>query len=61
MRVCARRADVAGRFDPVKFNPATEGPMGDTGWLIVAIVSGVLAIIGWVARERWIIRRRRRR
>ena len=31
--------------------------MGDTGWLIVAIVSGVLAVIGWVARERWLIRR----
>lgn len=39
----------------------TEDEMGDTGWLIVAIVSGVLAVIGWVARERWIIRRRRRR
>ena len=35
--------------------------MGDTGWLIVAIVSGVLAVIGWVVREGWIIRRRRRR
>jgi uncharacterized membrane protein YbhN (UPF0104 family) len=35
--------------------------MGDTGWLIVAIVSGVLAVIGWAVRERWIIRRRRRR
>jgi len=35
--------------------------MGDTGWLIVAIVAGLLAAIGWVVRERWIIRRRRRR
>ena len=50
-----------GRFDPVTFNRQTEDEMGDTGWLIVAIVSGVLAVIGWVTRERWIIRRRRRR
>ena len=50
-----------GRFDPVTFNPQTEDEMGNTGWLIVAIVSGVLAVIGWVARERWLIRRRRRR
>ncbi len=35
--------------------------MRDTGWLIVAIVAGVLAVIGWIVRERWIIRRRRRR
>lgn len=34
--------------------------MGDTGWLIVAIVTGVLAVVGWIARERWIMRRRRR-
>jgi len=33
--------------------------MGDTGWLIVAIVTGVLAVAGWIARERWIMRRRR--
>jgi len=24
--------------------------MGDTGWLIVAIVTGVLAAVGWIAR-----------
>jgi uncharacterized membrane protein YbhN (UPF0104 family) len=34
--------------------------MRDTAWLIVAIVAGVLAVIGWIARERWIMRRRRR-
>jgi len=38
-----------------------EAAMGDTGWLIVAIVTGVLAAVGWIARERWIMRRRRRR
>ena len=35
--------------------------MGYTGWLIVAIVTGVLEAAGWIARERWIMRRRRRR
>jgi uncharacterized membrane protein YbhN (UPF0104 family) len=35
--------------------------MRDTGWLIMAIVAGVLTVVGWIARERWIIRRRRRR
>jgi len=35
--------------------------MGDTGWLIVANVAGVLTIVGWIVRERWIIRRRRQR
>jgi uncharacterized membrane protein YbhN (UPF0104 family) len=34
--------------------------MGDIGWLIVAIVAGLLAVIGWIVRERWIMRRRRR-
>jgi len=34
--------------------------MGDTAWLVLAIVAGVLATTGWVARERWIHRRRRR-
>lgn len=34
--------------------------MRDTAWLIVAIVAGVLTVIGWIVRERWIIRRRRR-
>jgi uncharacterized membrane protein YbhN (UPF0104 family) len=34
--------------------------MRDAGWLIVAIVAGLLAVIGWIARERWIMRRRRR-
>lgn len=35
--------------------------MGDIGWLVVAILAGLLAMIGWIARERWIMRRRRRR
>ncbi len=35
--------------------------MSETGWLVVAIVAGVLAAVGWVARERWIMRRRRGR
>jgi hypothetical protein len=35
--------------------------MRDTIWLIVAIVAGVLAAVGWIARERWLVRRRRRR
>jgi hypothetical protein len=35
--------------------------MRDTLWRIVAIVAGVLAAVGWIARERWLVRRRRRR
>jgi hypothetical protein len=35
--------------------------MRDTVWLIVAIVAGVLAALGWIARERWLMRRRGRR
>jgi uncharacterized membrane protein YbhN (UPF0104 family) len=34
--------------------------MRELGWLVVAVVVGVLAVVGWVARERWIMRRRRR-
>ena len=34
--------------------------MRELGWLVVAVVVGVLAAVGWVARERWIVRRRRR-
>ena len=34
--------------------------MRELGWLAVAFVVGVLAAVGWVARERWIMRRRRR-
>jgi uncharacterized membrane protein YbhN (UPF0104 family) len=34
--------------------------MRDLVWLLVAVVAGVLAAVGWVARERWIMRRRRR-
>ena len=34
--------------------------MRDLVWLLVAVVVGVLAAVGWIARERWIMRRRRR-
>ena len=34
--------------------------MSETGWLVLAITTGLLAAVGWVARERWIMRRRRR-
>ncbi len=34
--------------------------MRAVGWLVLAIVVGILAAVGWVARERWIMRRRRR-
>jgi hypothetical protein len=34
--------------------------MRELGWLVVAIVVGLVAAVGWVARERWIMRRRRR-
>jgi len=34
--------------------------MRDLVWLLVAVVAGVLAAVGWIARERWILRRRRR-
>jgi uncharacterized membrane protein YbhN (UPF0104 family) len=27
-------------------------------WLVVAVVAGVLAVVGWIARERWLMRRR---
>ena len=33
--------------------------MRDLVWLIVAVVAGLLAAVGWIARERWIMRRRR--
>jgi len=35
--------------------------MRDVVWLIVAVVAGILAAVGWVARERWLMRRRRGR
>jgi uncharacterized membrane protein YbhN (UPF0104 family) len=34
--------------------------MRELVWLLVAVVAGVLAAVGWIARERWIMRRRRR-
>jgi uncharacterized membrane protein YbhN (UPF0104 family) len=33
--------------------------MRDLVWLVVAVVAGLLATVGWIARERWIMRRRR--
>jgi hypothetical protein len=35
--------------------------MNDTLWLIVAVVFGALVAYGWIMRERWIHRRRRRK
>ena len=35
--------------------------MSEGGWLVVAITAGVLALVGWIARERWVSRRWRRR
>ena len=35
--------------------------MSEVGWLAVAIVAGVLFVVGWIKRERWIARRRGRR
>jgi hypothetical protein len=32
----------------------------EAGWLALALVAGVLFAIGWVKRELWIHRRRRR-
>ncbi len=34
--------------------------MTETAWLIVAVVVGALAAYGWIKREVWIHRRRRR-
>jgi len=51
-----------GKFNPVIYDSGSRRKqMRDTVWLIVAIVAGVLAVVGWVARERWLIRRRRGR
>ena len=33
--------------------------MRDLVWLVVAVVAGLLAAVGWIARERWVMRRRR--
>jgi hypothetical protein len=35
--------------------------MSDTAWLVLAVAVGTLVVTAWVARERWIHRRRRRR
>jgi hypothetical protein len=50
-------------FEPTIF---TEAPlfdqvahaMSDSGWLLVALLFGALAAIGWIKREMWIRRRR---
>jgi hypothetical protein len=34
--------------------------VSEVGWLLVAIVAGVLFVFGWIKRERWIAGRRRR-
>jgi len=34
--------------------------VSEVGWLVVAIVAGGLFVFGWIKRERWIARRRRR-
>jgi len=34
--------------------------VSEAGWLVVAIVAGVLFAFGWLKRERRIARRRRR-
>jgi len=33
--------------------------MSDTGWLLIALFFGGLAVIGWIKRELWVQRRRR--
>src|SRR6266436_925775 len=51
-----------GRFDAVRSTgrPRRGGvTMRDLAWLVVAVVAGLLAAVGWIARERWIMRRRR--
>jgi hypothetical protein len=51
---CAR-ADIAHRstlFDQVAH------AMSESGWLLVALLFGALAAIGWIKREMWIRRRR---
>jgi len=35
--------------------------MSDTAWLILAVVVGALAVVGWIKRELWIHRQRRDR
>jgi uncharacterized membrane protein YbhN (UPF0104 family) len=34
--------------------------VSELGWLVVAVVAGGLFVVGWIKRERWISRRRRR-
>jgi hypothetical protein len=40
--------------------PGGSTPVSEAGWLVVAIVAGVLFVFGWIKRERWIAGRRRR-
>jgi hypothetical protein len=35
--------------------------VSDTAWLVLTLVAGVLIATGWIAREVWIHRRRRKR
>jgi hypothetical protein len=41
--------------------PLDRMAMGDAGWLVLAVVAGVMLAVAWVSRERAIHRRRRRR
>jgi hypothetical protein len=34
--------------------------VSEVGWLVVAILAGVVLVFGWIKRERWIARRRGR-
>ena len=35
--------------------------MSDFGWLLLSLSVGFLAVVGWVERELWTLRRRARR
>ena len=35
--------------------------MSDLGWLVLAVVAGLVFAVLWVTREAWIYRRRARR
>ena len=35
--------------------------MTESGWLLLCLAVGFLAVVGWVERELWIARRRARR
>jgi hypothetical protein len=51
-----------GHRDAVRVaRPRGPSRASETGWLVVAVVAGVAVAAGWIARETWIVRRRRRR